>query len=413
MLCIFHLGRIIPAAFGVFGLESWANSPSAKWLEYAGWYTTLALASIGIGTSIGCFLKQSRFPNKKIKFSSDKTLSVAYWSGIGLFFAAGIFFGMLIYSVGNLLNISRLDFFSGSVKSRGLGTFLWVFPGAATLMIIGAQNKIQKITAFSLASIGFFVILFSGYRSTAFVPILVGVVLWVKTGHKLSKFLAVTMVVFVVVAIPVIGKLRALGSYGEISQEKIEKTLQKSKTEKGIVEMGSSVGVLAEVLRLTPKTDPFRYGYTYIIAIKNSIPNLGTSISEGDRKMALKANLTKNALFELPPSDLITLRLFPDKFRNGEGVGYSAIAEPYINFGLTGVIFYFCLLGYLFYKFDSKNILYHPKLLIFSGSIYWCFVRTVRNDIGNFIKPMVFIIIILTIWRYSTKLFPIFRVPWR
>ena len=48
-------------------------------------------------------------------------------------------------------------------------------------------------------------------------------------------------------------------------------------------------------------------------------------------------------------------------------------------------------------------------MLIFAGALLWPFIRTVRNDFSNFVKPLGFIVIILLIWSVVTRSAPIIQ----
>ena len=164
--------------------------------------------------------------------------------------------------------------------------------------------------------------------------------------------------------------------------------------------------MLAHVFRLVPDYDSYQYGNSYLIAFRNSIPNIGFSQSNSQRTEAIQ-NLRNDpdSIQKTIPSDWITYRLERDKYLRGEGLGFSAIGEPYLNFGIIGVVLYFLLLGMLLGKFDSTLINSSGSMLIFAGAMYWPFVQTVRNDFVNFVKPLVFIALILFIWRSVGRFF--------
>ena len=88
----------------------------------------------------------------------------------------------------------------------------------------------------------------------------------------------------------------------------------------------------------------------------------------------------------------------------GEGVGFTAIGEPYLNFGLPGVIAFFLALGYLLGRLDQVNLLERPGLLVFASAILWHLIQTVRDDFSNFIKPMLFTYVFLLCWRLMTRI---------
>lgn len=120
-----------------------------------------------------------------------------------------------------------------------------------------------------------------------------------------------------------------------------------------------------------------------------------------------------NALNEIPPSDWITYRMSPDRFYSGEGVGFSALAEPYLNFGMIGVVVYFILLGAYLAWMDSIVLLSSPRRLVFACITMWPLCQTVRNDFGNLIKPAVFALISLLVWRVVAKAVPFISRKYR
>mgnify|MGYP000167293271 FL=1 len=107
----------------------------------------------------------------------------------------------------------------------------------------------------------------------------------------------------------------------------------------------------------------------------------------------------------MAPSDWLTYRILRDQFDLGQGVGFTGIGEPYLNFGVSGVIAYFLLLGFLLGKLDHKNIAYYPFIYVFCCSMLWPLMQTVRNDMSNFIKPVMFMLIILSLWSVVGAVF--------
>jgi dolichyl-phosphate-mannose--protein O-mannosyl transferase len=43
--------------------------------------------------------------------------------------------------------------------------------------------------------------------------------------------------------------------------------------------------------------------------------------------------------------------------------------------------------------------------LLLTCSTYWALLRTVRNSMGNFIKPLVFVLVVLAIWWLAVRVF--------
>jgi len=105
-----------------------------------------------------------------------------------------------------------------------------------------------------------------------------------------------------------------------------------------IGELGGSIRVVATTyLWHDDLAEPFRYGETYTVAIAR----------------AMEAVLTPGA--RLPASEDFRLMNSEIMSRAG-GIGGSAVAEAFHNFGAIGVVIVFLLLGAVFGLFSRSNI---------------------------------------------------------
>lgn len=403
-LCLFHLGIVIPNGLKFFDNFTWQNSASFQvWLEHASWYVILSLACIGVGFGFSIRKKNLLIYNDDVKLKIKKVFNNLFLDGIGLLIASVTFLIMAFVSLGNLFNYSRADFFHGVGDTRGLGLFMMCLPSAAVLLMIGATSPKEKFFAKIIAFCSFSLFLLSGYRSAALFPTLVGVIIWVKVKNKIPIVISVCLIFFVLFTIPIVGMLRSYGPYNEINIQHIKKSIEQSNVNDAFIELGSTIGVLAHTLRLVPDKDEFRYGMTYVKALQDSIPNIMPEMNKSYRKESSNKAMLDNKVIGkmVVPSDWVTYRIAPDKYHKGEGVGFSAIGEPYLNFGIVGVVIFFVAIGYCLGRLDDSYLLDKPNLLLFICAMFWFLIRTVRNDFSNFIKPAIFILIILTIWRMS------------
>ena len=92
------------------------------------------------------------------------------------------------------------------------------------------------------------------------------------------------------------------------------------------------------------------------------------------------------------------------------GTGFSAVAEPYMNFGLIGVLAYFLILGVLLGRMDRSNLPLEYAWLFFGTFLHWHLLLTVRNEFGNFTKPSSFILICIGIWLLVRRFTPLHKV---
>ena len=404
---IFHLGVVIQIAFGIIPGGAWLTGDFSLWIELACWYILLAMAMFSMGFSIGLMPKVTRAVNPEIRLAHKRrTMRFARYSSFGLLLAAIIFFILAIRSYGNLLEYMRADLYGDSNDSRGLGVFMMIFPGAAILLLISSQTPTQTRRALFLTGFSFLLFMFSGYRSGALFPCLIGVILWVKTGRHLPKWLAVGLLSLVVISISVFGAFRQMGAFGELGVDELKSSYEQSSVTASFAELGQTAGIVAHTLRLVPEVNDHFSGSSYWRAFKGMFPNIGFNVNTKNSRsdLADEIKMDDSAFKKLNPSSWLTFHIKPAQFAKGGGVGFSTVAEPYLNFGVGGVVIFFLLLGYFMARIDLLDLFIHPYMFVFCGSILWFLVRTVRNDFANFLKPLGFIIIILIIWHVGLRL---------
>ena len=70
------------------------------------------------------------------------------------------------------------------------------------------------------------------------------------------------------------------------------------------------------------------------------------------------------------------------------GLGFSTVAEPYMNFGIPGVVVYFLLLPILLIwadRFDAARPTRLATWAVLFGPLLW----TTRNSFDNFFRPVI------------------------
>jgi hypothetical protein len=110
------------------------------------------------------------------------------------------------------------------------------------------------------------------------------------------------------------------------------------------------------------------------------MPNLGLTRASGEWSSAR----------ELSPSDWITFTVAPWTHAAYGGLGYSAVAEPWLNFGIAGVAGVFVLLGFLVGRLDVA-LASRPtrRVAALAAVLLMPLFLTVRNDAENFVRPAV------------------------
>ena len=107
-------------------------------------------------------------------------------------------------------------------------------------------------------------------------------------------------------------------------------------------------------------------GRSYLMAMRHIVPNVSTRWAAPGKRA-------------LTPSTWATMHADEWVFEHGGGIGFSGVAEPYLNFGIPGLVLFFVILGFLVQRWDRWLGSDPFRAAVGSasfGSILW----TVRND---------------------------------
>lgn len=406
-LLLFHLSVPLMLAMGLVEDVSWTAGQFSRWVAKAGWVLILALGSYGVGASLSLFSQRTvtgiASPRDPVALRS---MQFVQWQAYGLLLASLVFFVFALMSYGNLLEYKRQELYASGADSRGLKVFMMLFPGAVMAFAVAAVERKGKLIGYGLVVFSMVLFMLAGYRSAALFSGLVGAVVWVKSGRNIPTIIAVSIIFVVLVSISIVGIFRQLGSYDELGANELKESYEKSSIERSLLEMGQALGVSAHVFRLVPAENGYIYGSSYLKAISEMVPNIGYSMDRSDGRGGLGDNLKmgQDVVSQMAPSDWLTYKIKRDQFDIGGGVGFSTLAEPYLNFGIFGVVGFFVILGYSLIRFDKVDLLYNKYAFIFAVAMIWPLMRTVRNDFSNFLKPLGFIIIILVFWSLILKI---------
>jgi hypothetical protein len=212
-----------------------------------------------------------------------------------------------------------------------------------------------------------------GYRGFALTPLAAGLVILSKRGVRLPGWAFAGGLAAVLIAIPISRQIRDTKlsertmAAGELSLAPLE----------AIQEMGGSLRPLVHTIDLM-ENEPYRWGRTYLQALGQVVPNLSLRW-QGDAYLPVE---------ELPPSHWVSRLAAPWNYQNFGGLGFSAVAEPYMNLGPWGVALAFWLLGYGLVRVDRVGLL-RPTQLACLGMALGPLLWATRNGAGVFVRPAI------------------------
>jgi oligosaccharide repeat unit polymerase len=208
---------------------------------------------------------------------------------------------------------------------------------AAIFLLAGAEGRRREVVTAALVISGHTMVqLFLGFRSTAIMPACAFAWLWDRLEWKLNRrwMIAVGLLLTLVV-LPGIRQTRDLIGVERISPKILvdSYTSLDNPIVSTVSEMGGSMATVAYTYVLVPSSRAFDNGVGYAYAMLTVLPNLfwpvHPTISHGTA------------------SDWLISTVDPFVAGKQGGMGYSCIAEAYLNFGWTGVVIVMSMVGFV------------------------------------------------------------------
>jgi O-antigen polysaccharide polymerase Wzy len=301
---------------------------------------TLLLVGIGLSvTHLGALLAvrlPSRRPLRQRAVASSRSLAAIGWIllGISAIPSALLLMGALKTVVaGGYMSLYQTDASSGvAAGPQVLAMFL---VPAAMFLLAGANGLRRETVAATAVICGYAVIQLSlGIRSTAIMPACAFAWLWDRLVWKLKFRWVVAATVLALTTSAVSADIR-----GQAGAERFSlKTFVDSYTslENPVVltisEMGGSMAAVAYTYILVPSSRPFDNGVSYAYALLTVVPSLFWPV----HPTIAHGTVGEWMVWTVDP--LVA-------GRQG-GLGYSCIAEAYLNFGWTGALIIMALVGF-------------------------------------------------------------------
>jgi hypothetical protein len=200
-----------------------------------------------------------------------------------------------------------------------------------------------------------------------------------KRGFRLPRAVWAAGLAATLLAVPALRSLRE----NPLAQRSLSDVAFEAHPLTAVEEVGGSLRPLVHTLELM-ENEPYRWGYTYWQAVWMVMPNLALNW-EADIYAAVD---------ELPPSLWMARLAAPWHYYHGGGLGFSAVAEPYMNFGVAGVMAFFPLLAAALVWCDRLDGLRPARVAVWAmvlGPLLW----TARNAFTVFVRPAVWGVLVV------------------
>jgi hypothetical protein len=353
LLGLFHLGLVAPLATGLVHLvdpPAWLSSrrvPTA-----IGLFSTAAAAfTLGVrsqGTARGA-AAAALAPQREL-FRVGAAVAAL---GATLLWIGVVQLGIM--SAGYSTYFERA--LSRDVRLFGFG--LMLFPIGLLVAAVGATpRQMWALGAMVTAVLG--PLFLVGFRGPTILQVAALLAVWARKDRAVARKLSLAVVVAAIVLVPAVRVTRDVG--GSVADG-----LSSADPVSALLETGGSIYPLVVTAeRIEDAGEEPWLGRSYAMAAERIVPNVATRYSAPGQRM-------------LTPSAWVTMHADTWLYDHGGGIGFSGVAEPYLNFGLAGVVVFFLLLGVAMQRWDGW-LARDPFRGAIGAASFGFVLWTVRND---------------------------------
>jgi oligosaccharide repeat unit polymerase len=253
---------------------------------------------------------------------------------------------------------------------------------SALFLLAGSKNKpSSRRVAVLLILIYAMIYNFLGQRTNGFLPLVSLAWLWHYVIKPLPKKIFFPILFFMAFVVsPLIAEIRGGSGLERFSLSSIiEKfTSLENPIAKTLFEFGSTMQTIAYTIELVPSHKDFSMGVDYLYALFTLIPNIGF----GEQHPSVARGL---------PSVWLSAEVTPRAVKQGIFLGYSFIAEAYLNFGWLITPIFMGVLGFYLGKlvlWATRGV--EPAKMALLASFLPSLLFYCRQESTQIVRPFVF-----------------------
>ena len=216
--------------------------------------------------------------------------------------------------------------------------------------------------------------MFLGFRINGAMPL----VAYFYLRHRLVKPVGMTLSVAVaamlmLVVFPAVKEFRLSAGAERSSIEFLQEAYLSIENPAVAIldELGGTARVLADTVALVPQARPFDSGATYGYALLTLFPNLFWDVHP--------------TIARGTASDWLIWTVDPIWAREGGGLGFSAVAEAYLNFGVPGIAVSMVLFGFFLARLDLWGN--SPARVAMVATLLAFILRWPRDESASMVRP--------------------------
>jgi oligosaccharide repeat unit polymerase len=303
------------------------------------WFTMLGLASVHLGALLSLHIGRRTTCGSSVALSASRESRACAMVGIAMIGVSLLPWLMLMWS--STAAVMSYGYFVGLFQQESATSFdaapsllsAFLIPGALFLLA-GSRRPLGRTCAVTILAaycIGNF---FLGSRAPATTTLVAGLWLWHYSVSRVRRLTVVLVGLGVALLIPLVATVR------DYSMEARTSNLTADSLRAignplvfTAAEMGNSMSTVAYTIELVPAVRGFDYGQSYFFASLTALPNLFWDLHPTSAHGLL--------------SNWLVWTVDPGRAALNGGLGFSFLAEAFLNFGWYGAPFALLAVGLL------------------------------------------------------------------
>lgn len=251
-------------------------------------------------------------------------------------------------------------------------------PGVLILAATSAQRR-TVATAWIVTVVYASLTLLTGARAAAAMALLPMLLVHHRAVKALRPAVGISLAILALVGLPLIAAIRDFSAADRA--EAVRSESRGSPATALVREMGNSMQTVALTIDLAPVERPFEYGAGYLRALTTVVPNLFWD--------------THPFAAEGSYSQWLVWRVEPFTASLGGGIGYSMIAEAYVNGTLFGALVIMLLAGSLLAAAVARTRARHDGIAIATEALLLgALLALPRGESSDIARPLMWNVVI-------------------
>ena len=268
-------------------------------------------------------------------------------------------------------------------------------PGAL-YVLAGSRGRSKTIGLLVLLVLSVSAVyLFMGARGGAAMAVTAFLWLYHQRIRRLNRSVLIAVAAAFLVLFPVIAIIRTTAGEWRLSLDEVARQVEQSNAPLPVAalsEMGRSMSTVAYTLDLVPAVRAFDYGLSYAYGLLGVVPNLGWDVHPAMAHSFL--------------ADWLIRTVDPGTAARGGGLGFSFIAEAYLNFGWSGAPLALAFIGWAlsrFFRWAESSA--DPARKAVLASFLSFFLLYARGESASFVRALAwyaflpYLVVCLLSWR--------------